>query len=356
MAALSDVKRYYANFFPHETACKLLGRSWRGEDLLHLREWCVETEELYLRWRSVSSAKELKCLLGSVSALKVHVGAVYDEQPCHKKKLRSISSQLRELVFDVDINDYSNFGIDSDDVEACDAAWPIVGHGLLVVSALLREHFGFRNFMLVYSGRRGAHLSVYDARACALTDEARGAIVSFMQPNGGTKSGRLKFGSMLATSTFQNAYTKYTLPFWTNHCLKPCDEGGMGVLDSPRAKSDFLEMLGSSYASRALSICAMSGQDAWEALCEFASSGGEYAEANQRALCETVLSYVWPRLDANVTKQRSHLSKAWFSLHPKTGYELELRHSKILSDSNNSLCSPALARVLACLVFFCVST
>ena len=33
----------------------------------------------------------------------------------------------------------------------------------------------------------------------------------------------------------------------------------------------------------------------------------------------TVLSYVWPRLDANVSKQRNHLSKSVFSVHPKTG-------------------------------------
>ncbi len=317
--ANSDAAVYYSKLFPHETACGLLGRTWRGKDSLPLRELCIETADgCYMRWKSVSSPAELKQLFASVATLKFHTGAIYNEEPCHRKKIHDMHAKVREFVVDIDVNDYANSGVDADDVEACDAAWPIVGFGMMVLKAIMRKHFGFQNMLLVYSGRRGAHLSVHDARACELTDEARAAIVSYMQPSGHTEGGRPKYGRMLSGSLFDWVYKDYLLPFWTGHCIKPREDGGMGMLDTPQDKNDFLALFGNSYASRTLVLSSMSGAEAWRELCDFASKG-QYAESSTRALRETVMSYVWPRLDANVSRQRQHLSKAWFSLHPKTG-------------------------------------
>jgi DNA primase small subunit len=318
-SARDHVARYYAEFFPHETVCELLGRAWRGKDMIQKRELCIETNDnLYLRWKSVSSPKQLKMLFASFATLKFHTGAIYDKEPCHRKKLSAITPELREFVVDIDANDYTNSGVDCDDLSSCDAAWPLVAFGMTVVRCVLTQHFGFKNIMLVYSGRRGAHLNVYDARACALTDETREAIVSFLQPNGHAQSGRPLYGKMLECHFFGELYTDHVLPFWVDHCLKSRDAGGLGILDTRQDKQDFLVLFGNSYALKTLCLNALSGVQAWLTLLEFADRSS-YAASTSKALKETVMSYVWPRLDANVSKQRCHLSKAFFSLHPKTG-------------------------------------
>jgi DNA primase small subunit len=320
MPGADDTTQYYRNFFPHETACALLGRAWRGSSQLHLRELCVETKDAaYIRWQSVSSPEELKQLFINKNAEKFHVGAVFDQQPCHKRKLRCIVPTARELVFDIDVNDYSTWGVDSGDIASCDAAWHIVAFGMIVVRHIMEKHFGFKNTILVYSGRRGAHLSVHDARACELTDDARAAIVAFVSPpDKPGPTGRTNFCNMMSLGFFGEMYDTHILPFWENMGVRPRQDGGLGALDTPQDKEYFLELMGDNYAQKTLCLNALNAADTWNAIKKYAANS-RYRESTERALRETVLTYVWPKLDAAVSKHRNHLNKAWFSVHPKTG-------------------------------------
>ena len=50
----------------------------------------------------------------------------------------------------------------------------------MVLNKILREEFGFKHILFVYSGRRGIHIWVSDKRARMLTDDQRKAIVDYL--------------------------------------------------------------------------------------------------------------------------------------------------------------------------------
>lgn len=273
-------------------------------------------DSVYIRWQSVCDAVSLRKLFNDKKVEKIHIGAIFSNDPRYKKLNLEMTPLKRELVFDIDVNDVESLGIDSNDIESCDRAWNLIAFQMKVVKHILKERFAFQNFLLVYSGRRGAHLSVYDARACELTDEARAAIVSFLQPS--QVNGKLDYRFVMEYSGFKNLFDSHILPFWKNCCLKSAQNGGMGVLDSLIDQESFMGLVTDKFMKEKVTIVGLSGIKAWDKLTESADQSN-YPELTWRALKSAVLHYLWPRLDANVTQKRNHLSKAVFSVHPKTG-------------------------------------
>ena len=310
---------YYAKFFPTDVLCALLSRDWRGESKLAKRELCIENvDQCYIRWLSVSSHEQLKAVFKEKRVEKFHTGAIFSNEPRFKKKGLEMTPNERELVFDIDVNDYDVWGIDANDVDSCDYAWPIVAFGMKMVKHVLQNHFGFKNMLLVYSGRRGAHMSVYDARACVLTDCARSELVSYMQPpDKPSSSGRVQYRRILQSAGFTELFDSHVLPFWTNFCVKPRKCGGMGVLDGPLEKEAFMDLFADTHASKTLTVTGDTGLQMWTKLTKYADDS-MYSESTWTALKETVMCYLWPRLDGAVSKRRNHLSKSVFSVHPKT--------------------------------------
>ena len=62
----------------------------------------------------------------------------------------------------------------------CPLCWKFIAAAVRVLDAAVRDQFGYRQLLWVYSGRRGIHLWISDREAMALTDEERRALVNWM--------------------------------------------------------------------------------------------------------------------------------------------------------------------------------
>jgi DNA primase small subunit len=64
--------------------------------------------------------------------------------------------------------------------DICRRCWAFIAVAVRVLDAAVRDQFGFRHLLWVYSGRRGIHLWVSDKEALELTDDQRKAIVGWL--------------------------------------------------------------------------------------------------------------------------------------------------------------------------------
>ena len=92
----------------------------------------------------------------------------------------AFSPQLRELVFDIDMTDYDSIRTCCSGADFCRRCWSFIAAAVRVLDRALRDQFGYRHLLWVYSGRRGIHLWISDREALELTDDQRKALVGWL--------------------------------------------------------------------------------------------------------------------------------------------------------------------------------
>lgn len=193
----------------------------------------------------------------------------------------------------------------------------------------LREDFGFKHFVFVYSGRRGVHCWVCDKSARRLTDAQRAAVADYMTlVAGGPNKCRADFkerGRDELHPSISKAYD-VCLPYFRddpNGILQ-----GQDILKTGTHLERILDTLGASERSEMDNYLKSrpdaSSREIWmqlEQVQEKAIGQGGFKEKQQAKslLKEILLQYSYPRLDVNVSKQMNHLLKSPFVVHPKTG-------------------------------------
>jgi predicted DNA primase small subunit len=97
----------------------------------------------------------------------------------------------KELVFDIDLTDYDPIRTCCTGAKICNRCWQWIPMAIKVIETALREDFGFKHILWVYSGRRGAHCWVSDKKAREMGDERRKAIAGYLELlRGGDKGGK----------------------------------------------------------------------------------------------------------------------------------------------------------------------
>jgi DNA primase small subunit len=242
----------------------------------------------------------------------------------------------RELVFDIDMTDYDDIRTCCDGANICHKCWPFMTMALKVIDRALREDFGFKNIVWIYSGRRGIHCWVCDPVARALKNDERSAIVTYLSMETGPSENSSKAAKKLHPMIVR-AY-EILEPYFEKYI---CSEHGQKLLVS---KKKFVPLLNSLPDEDIRAFLyklwdkdeennpATTGVDRWKQLKDATtnSSGAtDLMNEKKRARVDypkleawrvkLVLKYCYPRLDANVSKQQNHLLKSPFCVHPKTG-------------------------------------
>ncbi|KAG5479041.1 hypothetical protein LSCM1_02885 [Leishmania martiniquensis] len=152
-----------------------------SEGYLARREFCFTLiGDIFTRFRSYRSAQELHAELVRCFPEKIDVGAVYNIRPNQRQGLANVFPVEREFVFDIDISDYDNVRSCCSGKSICSYCWAWMSCAAHVLHTVLRDDFGFKYILPVFSGRRGIHLWVCDKRARRMTNDERTALVGYL--------------------------------------------------------------------------------------------------------------------------------------------------------------------------------
>lgn len=294
--------------------------------------------DIYARYQCYRDADEFANAIRRSCPIKIDIGAVFNARPSeHKSVPTPLVPIERELVFDIDLTDYDNVRrCGCQQTRVCDLCFRFVQLAVAAVDSVLRNDFGFRHLLWVFSGRRGVHCWVCDARARQLSQVERSSVADYLAVEV-LKNDELNMNTEVRWSdwnrpykcdesarwstlhpTMDRIYNEILLPqFQTEHFLEthvhftdPVVQGWL-LKDMPQ---DDQEMLKKEWAQ---DLSVLRKWEFFKAAAIDAMKKKKVSRVNP--IIEIVFRYCYPRLDLNVSKGLNHLLKSPFVVHPSTG-------------------------------------
>jgi len=339
---------YYDRLFPYDAMYNWFsyGRSNKDpllssdeRDFFYRREWSFTIEDdIYIRYQAFRDQSEFEAAIKKRQPHKIDIGAVFTAPPDQHNSLapEKFKTVERELVFDIDMTDYDDIRKCCSGANICLKCWPYMTMALKVTDAALREDFGYKNILWIYSGRRGIHCWVCDPEARALSNDARDAVIHYLSldfandENASDERLKKPFKGKMHPSLVR-AY-EILEPMFEKHIA---DGKGQGLLGSIAGYRKLLNTLPDVNMRKELDAefekdPGMSGADRWARIRDKIDNidikGGKKSKMDPSVSnkCtewkrELVLKHTYPKLDVNVSKHQNHLLKSPFCVHPKTG-------------------------------------
>ncbi|CCF52047.1 hypothetical protein NDA11_002523 [Ustilago hordei] len=361
---------FYRRLFPWKQLF-----AWLNHDLPHMsatkcfthREFAFTLQnEAYLRYNSFASADELKKEVCRLNPARFEIGPVYTAKPKDRKTVQKASFKpvQRELVFDIDMTDYDEVRTCCSGKGICKRCWAFIAVAVQVLDEALREDFGFKHLLWVYSGRRGIHCWISDKEAFELADDARKAIVGWLEviKGGanqvkkvdagwmGSAGGRSLHPSLRRaidgegseSGPLKLAFVDTVLK--DQDCFRSPEQWGVLLQLLPSPEAEAIEKLRSKWERSS----NRSSLEKWQDVMEAAQRAGEYKSERIWRPCleDIILQYTYPRIDAEVSKHLNHLLKSPFVVHPATGRVcVPLEPSKVFDFDPENGC-PTVAQLL----------
>ncbi|KAH8083529.1 hypothetical protein HD553DRAFT_296901 [Filobasidium floriforme] len=324
---------FYRRLFPYKPFFLWLNQEHVPSRLFTHREFAFTLgESTYVRYNSFNNVEDFKKEILRANPTRFEIGPIYNVRPRDRKSVPQhvLRPELRELVFDIDMTDYDEVRTCCSGGNICRRCWGFIAAAVKVLDQSLRESFGFKHLLWVYSGRRGIHCWISDRHALSLTDDQRRSLVQFLEVVKGGKEvakkvnvrngndiGPLNANIEHALDTIKADFVRIALMDQNCFAEEKGTETLLTLLSVDRDTADSWR--------RKWSSSGVSSMDKWQ---EIMSYGAKLMKAGANSAAfrkfsnsteDLILQYMYPRIDAEVSKRRNHLLKSPFVIHPGTG-------------------------------------
>ncbi|KAG0203673.1 hypothetical protein BGX28_004117 [Mortierella sp. GBA30] len=319
---------FYRHFFPTKPYFQ-----WLNYDISTVpsktfmnREFCFTLiDDTYIRYQSYKSVDEFKQELIRLCPAKIDLGAIYNIKPRDKNMIRAASFQpvSKELVFDIDMTDYDEIRTCCSGGDVCTRCWEFMTVAMKIIDAALRDDFGFKHLLWVYSGRRGIHCWIGDERARQLNNEQRKAIVSYLEViKGGAQQGKkVKLPNVLHPSlsrSFDIVQSHFRSIMFNSQEILTTPENWEKVLAIIPDEA-VQAQIRAEWEDAPSRSPALKWSDLQDIIGEAIGDSPKKKSLLEHIPREIMFQYTYPRLDDKVSTDMKHLLKSPFCVHPKTG-------------------------------------
>ncbi|CAG8555021.1 4992_t:CDS:10 [Paraglomus occultum] len=310
---------FYQRIFPYKTYYHWLNYDTVPTKSFTNREFSFNLpNDVYVRYQSFNSHEELKAELLKELPSKIDIGAVYTIKPKEKKTTRpgAFVPVEKELVFDIDMTDYDEIRKCCSGGNVCIKCWQFMTVAIKILDRALRDDFGFKYLLWVYSGRRGVHCWICDERARKLSNEARSAIIAYLSViKGGAQQAKKVFLPKALHPSLQRS-ADILRSYFPQIVLKDQD-----LLNDDEGWKKILQCIPDEETRKTLSDAwnadpSRTSTDKWtDLVSELDSAIGtlkknpKRADALKNVELEIMFQYTYPRLDENVSTHINHLLK-----------------------------------------------